>query len=370
MAPRSRRNTTKSGNASDAGEDASRLYYQENLDEYDIVDIIAAIHAMDWKSILKPPYPTSILHMPYPKGYETPNFVLFDGRKGSRKEHISHFIDALGPYASNCNLHLREFSKSLTDHAYTWYKTLAPGSIQTWEELTGRFSKGWGDKDANLMDFAPSLSDDDFTIDILEEYNEEAAEEHLFNQEMMVVTLYDRPTLVDTGSSINILPLVVLIAAGVPTTKVVRQICVCVNFRDHNDVCLKDDFLLPIIEIMVDATTVKGLTAFHTPKGIYCYKVMPFGLNNAGATYQCAMQKNFNDMLHKNIECYVDDVVVKTKKGSNHLKDLRMVFNKLRHYNLKMNLLKCAFGLTSGKFLGFIVKHRGIEVDQSKIKVI
>ncbi|KAM2855218.1 hypothetical protein FF1_025563 [Malus domestica] len=112
------------------------------------------------------------------------------------------------------------------------------------------------------------------------------------------------------------------------------------------------------------------LTAFRTLKGIYCYKVMPFGLKNAGATYQRAMQKTFNDMLHKNVECYVNDVVVKTKKRSDHLKDLRIVFERLRKYNLKMNLLKCAFGVTSGKFISFIIKHRGIEVDQSKIKAI
>ncbi|KAM1773936.1 hypothetical protein ACFX12_043370 [Malus domestica] len=154
----------------------------------------------------------------------------------------------------------------------------------------------------------------------------------------------------------------------------------------------EDDFPLPIIEIMVDATTGhealsfmdgssgynqirmaledEELTAFRTPKGIYCYKVMPFCLKNAGATYQRAMQKIFNDMLHKNVECYVDDVVVKKKKRSNHLKDLHVVFERLRKYNLKMNPLKCAFGVTSGKFLGFIVKHRGIEVDRSKIKAI
>ncbi|KAM1192261.1 hypothetical protein ACFX2G_012856 [Malus domestica] len=112
------------------------------------------------------------------------------------------------------------------------------------------------------------------------------------------------------------------------------------------------------------------LITFCTPKGIYCYKVMPFSLKNAGVTYQRAMQKIFNNMLRKNLECYVDDVVVKTKKTFDHIKDVRMVFNKLRHYNLKMNLLKCAFGVTSGKFLGFIIKHRDIEVDQLKIKAI
>ncbi|CAL8990430.1 unnamed protein product [Prunus brigantina] len=107
--------------------------------------------------------------------------------------------------------------------------------------------------------------------------------------------------------------------------KITGQIRICVDFRDLNEACPKDDFPLPIIELMVDATTGhealsfmdgssgynqirmspedEELTAFRTPKGIYCYKVMPFGLKNAGATYQRAMQKIFGDMLHKNVEC-------------------------------------------------------------------
>ena len=82
---------------------------------------------------------------------------------------------------------------------------------------------------------------------------------------------------------------------------------------------------------------------------------MHFGLNNAGATYQRAMQKIFDDMLRKNVECYVDDLVVKSRKREDHLRDLRMVFDRLRRYQLKMNPLKCPFGVTFGKFLGFIV---------------
>ncbi|KAL0406000.1 UNVERIFIED_CONTAM: Transposon Tf2-12 polyprotein [Sesamum latifolium] len=107
----------------------------------------------------------------------------------------------------------------------------------------------------------------------------------------------------------------------------------------------------------------KELTAFRTPKGIYCYKVMPFGLKNAGATYQRAIQRIFDDMLHKNVECYVDDSVVKSKKREDHLYDLRKVFERLRRYQLKMNPSKCAFGVTSEKFLGFIVRQRGIEIE-------
>ncbi|KAL0333076.1 UNVERIFIED_CONTAM: Transposon Tf2-12 polyprotein [Sesamum calycinum] len=117
----------------------------------------------------------------------------------------------------------------------------------------------------------------------------------------------------------------------IPVRKKNGQIRVCVDFRDLNSACPKDDFPLPIAELMIDATTGhealsfmdgssgynqirmapadEELTTFRTPNGIYCYKVMPFGLKNADATYQRAMQRIFDDMLHKNVECYVDDLV-------------------------------------------------------------
>ena len=82
---------------------------------------------------------------------------------------------------------------------------------------------------------------------------------------------------------------------------------------------------------------------------------MPFGLKNASVTYQRAMQRIFDDIIHKIMQCYVDDLVVKTEKRRDHLQDLRIVFNQLRKYQLKMNPLKYAFGITFGKFLGFIV---------------
>ncbi|KAL0455859.1 UNVERIFIED_CONTAM: hypothetical protein Slati_0925100 [Sesamum latifolium] len=86
---------------------------------------------------------------------------------------------------------------------------------------------------------------------------------------------------------------------------------------------------------------------------------MSFGLKNAGATYQIAMQKIFDDMLDKNVECYVHDLVVKSKMRQDHLQDLRKIFERLRRYQLKMNPLKCAFGVTSGKFLRFIKAVKG-----------
>ena len=111
-------------------------------------------------------------------------------------------------------------------------------------------------------------------------------------------------------------------------------------------------------------------TSFITPWGTYCYRVMPFGLKNAGTTYMRAMTTMFHDMMHKEIEVYVDDVIIKSKKQSDHVKDLKRFFERLRRYNLKLNPAKCVFGVPSGKLLGFIVSRKGIELDPSKIKAI
>ena len=98
-------------------------------------------------------------------------------------------------------------------------------------------------------------------------------------------------------------------------------------------------------------------TAFITPWGIYTYKVMPFGLKNAGVTYMRAMNTLFYDIIHKEIEVYVDDVIIKSKESLNHLEDLRKFFARLRKYNLKLNPAKCVFGVPAGKLLGFIVSR-------------
>jgi ribonuclease HI len=110
--------------------------------------------------------------------------------------------------------------------------------------------------------------------------------------------------------------------------------------------------------------------AFRTLIGIYCYKVMPFGFKNVGATYQRAMMKIFDDMIHKIVECYVDDLVIKVMSYEEHLQYLEVVFNRLREHTLKLNPLKYTFMVSFGKFLEFMVRHRGIEIDPDKIKTI
>ena len=111
-------------------------------------------------------------------------------------------------------------------------------------------------------------------------------------------------------------------------------------------------------------------TTFLTMWETFCYKVMPFGLKNAGATYQRAMVTLFHDMMHKEREVYVDDMIAKSQGEDEHVVNLRKLFERLRKFQLKLNPAKCTFGATSGKLLGFVVSKRGIEIDLDKVRVI
>ena len=97
---------------------------------------------------------------------------------------------------------------------------------------------------------------------------------------------------------------------------------------------------------------------------------MPFKLKNAGATYQHAMMAIFHDMIHIDIEVYVDDILVKSKNHAKHPRALARILQRSQEHNLKMNLKKCVFGVSSGKLLGFIVSKIGIKIDPNKAKAI
>jgi hypothetical protein len=111
-------------------------------------------------------------------------------------------------------------------------------------------------------------------------------------------------------------------------------------------------------------------TAFVTVDGLYCYVVMHYGLKNALPTFVRAMSKTFGDLIRDRVEVYVDDIVVKTKRGSTLVEDLTLVFDKLRATRTKLNPDKYVFGVSTGKLLGFLVSHRGIEANPEKIKAI
>ena len=158
------------------------------------------------------------------------------------------------------------------------------------------------------------------------------------------------------------------------------------------DACPKDSYPLPRIDQLMDATSDHELLtfmdafsgynqirmapedeekiAFITNRGLYCYRVMPFGLKNAGAIYQQLVNKIFKEQIGRNMEVYMDDMLVKSKSSMNHVVDLEETFGTLRKYKMKLNPTKCAFEVTSRKFLGFMVSGRGIEANPEKICAI
>ena len=160
------------------------------------------------------------------------------------------------------------------------------------------------------------------------------------------------------------------------------------DFCNLNKVCPKDEFPLPNVTLLVDLVAGSSMfsfmdgysgynqicmvakdtekIAFRTPIGNFYYTVMPFGLKNARATYQRTMTAIFHDMMHKEMEDYVDDIVVKSKTRAGHLQILEQVFERCWKYKLCMNTMKCAFRVFAGKFLGFLVHHKGISVDPAK----
>jgi hypothetical protein len=111
-------------------------------------------------------------------------------------------------------------------------------------------------------------------------------------------------------------------------------------------------------------------TAFITPCGVYCYVCMPFGLKNAGATFQRLMRKALGAQMGRNAEAYVDDIIIKTRESHTFIEDLEKTFANLRKVNIKLNPTKCTFGVPSGKLLGFLMSHHGIEANPDKVKAI
>ncbi|KAL5562780.1 hypothetical protein UlMin_032527 [Ulmus minor] len=115
------------------------------------------------------------------------------------------------------------------------------------------------------------------------------------------------------------------------------------------------------------AAGIHGVNTIHLRDGVH---FMPFGLKNAGATYQRLVNKMFKDQIGKTMEVYVDDMLVKSLKTEEHIQNLKETFEILRMYKMKLNQSKCAFGVSSGKFLGFMVNHRGIEANPAKIQAL
>ena len=164
------------------------------------------------------------------------------------------------------------------------------------------------------------------------------------------------------------------------------------DYMDLNDACPKDSFPLPRIDQIVDDSAGHGMQSFldafsgyhhipmHPPDAektpfitthrLYCYNVMPFGLKNARATYQRLVTKMFRPLLGSTMEVYIDDMLVKSKHHSDHAAHLQQTFDLLKEYGMKLNPLNCAFEVSAGRFLGFMVTQRRIEANPAQVKAI
>lgn len=166
----------------------------------------------------------------------------------------------------------------------------------------------------------------------------------------------------------------------------------CADYTDLNKTSPKDSYPLPSIDALVDGASGHRVlsfldaysgynqismlgpnvtkTAFIADRANFCYEVMPFGLKNAGATYQRLMDRIFTDQIGKCMDVYMDDTVVRSAKGRDHLADVEEVFGQVRKYDMRLNPAKCTFGVAAGKFLGFMLTSRGIEANPDKCEAV
>ncbi|GKA20275.1 reverse transcriptase domain-containing protein [Tanacetum coccineum] len=166
----------------------------------------------------------------------------------------------------------------------------------------------------------------------------------------------------------------------------------CVDFKDLNNACPKDCYPLPEIDWKVESLcgysfkcfldAYKGYhqikmakedeekTAFITSQGIFCYSKMPFGLKNAGSTYQRLVDKAFQRQIGRNLEVYVDDLVIKSHTEEEIIRDITETFKTLRQINMKLNPKKCTFGMQEGMFLGYKVSTNGLRACPDKADTV
>jgi hypothetical protein len=172
------------------------------------------------------------------------------------------------------------------------------------------------------------------------------------------------------------------------------KVRICVDFRDLNRATPKDEYPMPIAYMLIDSASSNKMisfldgnagynqnfmakenvskTAFWCPGfvGLFEWVVMTFVLKNIRAMHQRAMNLMFHGLLGALMEIYIDDIVIKSAGFREHMADLRISLERMKKYGLRMNPMKCAFGVSAGWFLGFVVHQHGIQIDPKKVESI
>jgi hypothetical protein len=169
------------------------------------------------------------------------------------------------------------------------------------------------------------------------------------------------------------------------------KIQICVDFRNLNRATLKDEYPMPVADLLIDSALGNKVISFldsnagynqifmvkeDVSKTVFCcpgfvglfeWVVITFGWKNAGAMYQRAINLIIHDLLRVLMEVYIDDMVVKSVGFKEHMTDLKLLLERMKKYGLWMKPLKCTFEVISGRFLGFIVHEHGIQINPKKI---
>ncbi|CAJ2665348.1 unnamed protein product [Trifolium pratense] len=337
------------------------------------------------------PLSADILRKRVPKGFERPpTLPAYDGLTDP-DDHIANVNANLDFRNISGAIRCRLFPTTLRKGAMAWYQSLPPQSIHSWRDLTEQFSRHFTasrkhPKTVHALEAIYQAEEEtlrNFVESAVVQRRRRQSPEKAEAAEKAVKDLLEA-NFISEARYTTWLSNVVLVKKSNGKWRM------CVDYTDLNRACPKDSYPLPCIDKLVDnssgfkllsfmdaysgynqipmAVADRGKTAFMTESGNYYYNVMPFGLKNAGATYQRMMNKVFRAEIGDMLEVYMDDMIVKSHEEIDHTAHLRKVFEQARKHNMRFNPEKCTFGVRAGKFLGFYLTERGIEANPDKCR--
>nr|KYP53947.1 Retrovirus-related Pol polyprotein from transposon 17.6 [Cajanus cajan] len=303
------------------------------------------------------------METPLPHGWKPLHLDRYDGTTDP-DEHIDLYTTQVNLYTNNDAILCRVFPTSLKGAALNWYTQLPAESIDNFHTLVRQFMAQYATSRPHHVTSATLASlcqgEDESLRAFMERFANISVKIQNLNPEValhaMLIAFKPRPFIDNLYRE---------------APRDMEELCARATSR-RSVRARPPQFprcLLWYNQIMMYPPD-EVHTSFITDHANYCNRVMPFGLKNAGATYQRLMDKVFHQQIGRNMEVYVDDMVVKTTSATNHAADLAKVFVQIRRHNIRLNPEKCVFGVQGGKFLGFMITSRGIEANPEKCKAI
>nr|XP_025664335.1 uncharacterized protein LOC112762688 [Arachis hypogaea] len=326
------------------------------------------------------PFTETILRAKLPKGFDKPTDIKYDGTKDPQ-EHLTAFEAKMNLEGAADAVRCRAFPVTLAGPAIKWFNALPNGSIASFHDITRKTDDGsvgtiHGDREV--------AAECDNTSLALRKKSRDAAGVFLADLDARQDG-QPRPEPEGDMKKLQIGPTkdeYTFINRNLPydlkeeLSQLLKQNRDLFAFTPADMPGIKPDLMSHRLAVDPKAKPIpmhrpdEEKTAFITPDGTYCYTVMPFGLKNAGATYQRLVNKIFRDLSGNKLEVYIDDMLAKTESGEQLTDDLKVIMNTLRKHQMRLNPAKCAFGMEAGKFLGFMITQRGVEANPEKCRAV